>query len=84
MRYERSFAVTGRLETLLDLIRTGQYSTPVIATKLVVCEQTIYRDVLFLKQRGHPIRSRKISGRWVYELLSESDSGKEKKGASGS
>jgi DeoR/GlpR family transcriptional regulator of sugar metabolism len=84
MRYERSLAVTGRLESLLELIRTGHYSTPAIAVKLAVCEQTVYRDVLFLKQRGYSIRSRKLASGWAYQLLDEPSVGKEKKGASGS
>ncbi len=73
MRYERSLAVTTRLECLLDLIREGSYSTPALAAKLQVCDQTIYRDILFLRQRGHKIRSRKLSSGWIYELLDSPD-----------
>lgn len=69
MRYERSLGVTSRLESLLDLIREGSYSTPSLAAKLQVCDQTIYRDILFLRQRGYKIRSRRLSNGWVYELL---------------
>jgi biotin operon repressor len=83
MRYERSLAIAGRLDSLLELIRTGAYSTPTIAAKLGVCEQTIYRDILFLKQRGHSIRSRRIAGGWAYELLGGPDTGKNEEGASG-
>ena len=80
MRYERALAVTNRLENLLDLIRAGSYSTPAIAAKLQVCDQTIYRDVLFLKQRGYKIRSRRLSDGWVYELLGEPEAGRAGKG----
>lgn len=69
MRYERSLAVAGRLESLLELVRAGGYSTPAIAAKLEVCDQTVYRDILFLKQRGYQIRSRKHSNGWAYELI---------------
>lgn len=73
MRYERSLAVTSRLDSLLDLIREGSYSTPALAAKLQVCDQTIYRDILFLRQRGHNIRSRRLSSGWIYELLDGPD-----------
>lgn len=69
MRYERSLAVASRLESLLELVRAGGYSTPAIAAKLEVCDQTVYRDILFLKQRGYRIRSRKHSSGWAYELV---------------
>ncbi|MHC5540637.1 HTH domain-containing protein [Singulisphaera rosea] len=81
MRYERSLAVAGRLESLLELVRAGGYSTPAIAAKLEVCDQTVYRDILFLKQRGYKIRSRKHSSGWAYELFDEPGTGTETKGA---
>lgn len=84
MRYERSLAVAGRLESLLELIRAGTFSTPMIASRLQVCEQTVYRDVLSLKQRGYKIRSRRLSDGWAYQLLGEPDSGLVSKGAEGS
>ena len=34
-------------------------------------EQTVYRDVLFLKQRGYLIRSVKHSAGWAYQLRDE-------------
>ncbi len=39
--------------------------------KLGVSEQTVYRDVLFLKQRGYVIRAVKHSAGWAYQLLDE-------------
>ena len=85
MRYERALGVASRLERLLDLVRTGNYSTPAIATKLAVCEQTVYRDILHLKQRGYSIRARKLAGGWAYQLLGEPGKGPgdEGKGSSG-
>ena len=80
MRYERSLAVTNRLECLLDLIREGSYSTPALADKLQVCDQTIYRDILFLRQRGYKIRSRRLSNGWIYELLDGAESHPSKQG----
>jgi predicted DNA-binding transcriptional regulator YafY len=75
MRYERLLGVTSRLESLLDLIREGSYSTPSLAAKLQVCDQTIYRDILFLRQRGYRIRSRRLSNGWIYELLDSPEAG---------
>jgi DeoR/GlpR family transcriptional regulator of sugar metabolism len=71
MRYERSFAIAGRHGKLIELIRTGEFSTPALAEKLSVSEQTVYRDVLFLKQRGYVIRAVKHSAGWAYHLLAE-------------
>lgn len=83
MRYERSLAVAGRLDSLLKLIRSGAYSTPALAVKLGVCEQTVYRDILSLKQRGYMIQSRKLTTGWAYQLLGGPDAGNNKEGASG-
>ena len=75
MRYERSLAVAGRLEKLIELVRAGCYSSPGLAKSLCVSEQTIYRDVLFLKRRGYDIRrAAKHATGWAYHLLAEPDS----------
>ena len=79
MRYHRSLAVTKRLADLLALIRRGGYSSSDIAQELGVSEQTIYRDILFLKQQGHPIRSVKLSSQWAYQLVGKSVSGPKSK-----
>jgi predicted DNA-binding transcriptional regulator YafY len=71
MRYERSLAIAGRHQKLIDLIRSGEFSSPCLAKKLKVSEQTIYRDVDFLKQRGFAIRSEKHCKGWAYHLLAE-------------
>ena len=71
MRYQRSMAIAGRHGTLIELIRTGEFSTPALAAKLNVSEQTVYRDVLFLKQRGYAIRAIRRSGGWAYQLRNE-------------
>ena len=83
MRYERSLAVANRLESILELAREGGYSTPAIAARLEVCDQTVYRDILFLKQQGHKIRSRKHSSGWAYELSVDSSSRNVEGGATG-
>lgn len=84
MRYDRSLAVADRLDTLVELIRTGAYSTPTLAKKLHVSEQTVYRDILSLKQRGYTIRSTKQSAGWAYRLDAEPAKAVQGKGSSGS
>jgi biotin operon repressor len=71
MRYERSLAIANRHDKLIDLIRSGEFSSPELAEKLDVSEQTIYRDIDFLKQRGYSIRSEKHADGWAYHLLAE-------------
>lgn len=71
MRYERSFAIAGRHARLIELIRLGGFSSRGLAKKLKVSEQTVYRDIDFLKQRGYSIRSEKHSDGWAYHLLAE-------------
>ena len=71
MRYERSLAIANRHDRLVDLIRSGEFSSPDLATKLNVSEQTIYRDIDFLKQRGYAVRSEKHADGWAYHLLAE-------------
>ncbi len=71
MRYERSLAIAGRHERLMELIHSGDFSSPDLAEKLEVSEQTIYRDIDFLKERGHSIRSVRLSTGWAYRLFGE-------------
>ena len=71
MRYERALAISERHERLIELIRSGEFSTPTLAEKLVVSEQTIYRDIDFLKKCGFSIQSQKHSNAWAYHLLAE-------------
>jgi DeoR/GlpR family transcriptional regulator of sugar metabolism len=68
MRYERSTAITKRHQELLALIVEGIYSSPRLAEELGVSEQTVYRDVLFLKRQGYRIKSVRLSTNWAYRL----------------
>jgi biotin operon repressor len=79
MRYERALAIADRHDRLIKLIQSGDYSSYDLAEQLGVSEQTIYRDIDFLKQRGFAIRSEKHSDGWAYHLLAESAS--DEKGA---
>jgi biotin operon repressor len=69
MRYDRGLAISRRHEELLSLVRSGAYSSEVLAEKLGVSPPTIYRDVLFLKRQGHPIESVRLSAKWAYRLV---------------
>lgn len=71
MRYERVLAISERHERLIELIRTGAFSTPALSEKLHVSEQTIYRDIDYLKKHGYLIRSQKHVDGWAYHLHSE-------------
>jgi predicted DNA-binding transcriptional regulator YafY len=71
MRYRRSMAIASRHGKLIELIRTGEFSSRDLAAKLRVSEQTIYRDIDFLKHRDYSIRSEKHADGWAYHLLAE-------------
>lgn len=66
MRYERSLAVTKRLDDLLALVQAGVYSSSMLAEKLGVSEQTVYRDIRCLKQQGYAIRAVRLGLQWAY------------------
>ncbi len=68
MLYQRSFEIEHRLETVLDLIRTGQYSTPMLAQQLGVSIPTVSRYVSALRQRGYDICAERIGNGWRYSL----------------
>lgn len=68
MLYERSLAIERRLEDVLDLVRSGRYSTPAIAEKLGVSVPTVSRDVTALRERGHEIRAERRGESWRYVL----------------
>jgi len=80
MRYARSLAIAKRLKDLLALIKRGSYSSPSLAEKLHVSEQTVYRDVLCLKRQGHPIRAVKKSAGWAYQLVPNGTKGDRRNG----
>lgn len=68
MLYERSLTIERRLHEVLELIRTGRYSTPAIAEKLGVSVPTISRDLSALRERGHDIRAERREGSWRFML----------------
>lgn len=72
MQYERSLGIEMRLQALLRLIRSGRYSTPMLAKQLGVSIPTVSRDLIALREHGHEIRSARKNGRWQYILISAS------------
>ena len=71
MIYQQSQEIESRLSRLLDLIRTGRYSTPALATALNVSMPTVSRCIHALRRRGHPIQAVRDGSRWRYKIASE-------------
>ena len=71
MPFERSLEIERRLDDVLRLIRTGRYSTPLLAEEVGVSIPTISRCVTALRLRGHGIRAEKHEDGWRYVLVSK-------------
>lgn len=69
MLYARSLEIEQRLDHVLQLIRTGRYSTPMLAEEVGVSIPTISRCVCALRERGHNIRSEKHGTNWCYVFV---------------
>jgi predicted DNA-binding transcriptional regulator YafY len=82
MRYERSLAIANRHDRVIEMISSGGFSSSDLAKELEVSEQTIYRDIDFLKQRGYSIRSEKHADGWAYHLLAKPATVSNRKGSS--
>jgi biotin operon repressor len=72
MLYQRSLDIERRLATVLRLIRSGGYSTPMIAEELGISIPTVSRDVTALRERGHNIRSQRKGEGWRFGLVQNS------------
>ena len=70
MRYQRSLEIEQRLQTVLELIQAGRYSTPGLAAEVGVSIPTISRCVEALRERGHDIRAIRGADGWRYVLKS--------------
>jgi biotin operon repressor len=68
MPFERSLEIERRLDDVLRLIRTGRFSTPLLAEKVGVSIPTISRCVTALRERGHDIRAEKHEWSWRYKI----------------
>lgn len=71
MVYQRSYEIESRLENLLQLIKTGRYSTPQLAAVLHVSHPTVSRCISALRQRGYMIESVKGPQGWAYKLTED-------------
>jgi len=68
MLYQRSMDIEQRLAAVLRLVRSGGYSTPMIAVELGISIPTVSRAVTALRERGHDIRSERKGDGWRYVL----------------
>lgn len=71
MRYQQAIEIHERLETVLHLIETGEYSTPALADEVGVSIPTISRIVATLRQRGYDIHAKRTNKGWRYVLEQE-------------
>lgn len=69
MRYQLALEIHERIEEVLRLIKTGEYSTPALAEAVGVSIPTISRIVAALREMGHDIRSEKHGDCWRYILV---------------
>lgn len=82
MPFERSLEIERRLDDVLRLIRTGRFSTPLLAEEVGVSIPTISRCVTALRIRGHDIRAERHEDGWRYVFVG--NDGPEKKRATAS
>lgn len=75
MPYHRSLAIESRMDRLLSLIRTDNYSTPALAEKLGVSVPTVSRCIRALRDRGYTIEARRVADGWSYRWAGESADG---------
>jgi len=76
MPFERSLEIERRLDDVLRLIRTGRFSTPMLAEEVGVSIPTISRCVTALRLRGNDIRAERLDGGWRYVIVcTDSSSG---------
>jgi biotin operon repressor len=68
MRYQQSIAIHDRIEEVLRLIGTGDYSTPALADEVGVSIPTISRIVATLREQGHNIHAERTAKGWRYVL----------------
>lgn len=68
MRYQLALEIHERIEEVLRLIKTGEFSTPALAEAVGVSIPTISRIVATLRERGHNIHAERTSKGWRYVL----------------
>ena len=78
MPFERSFEIERRLDDVLRLIRTGRFSTPMLAEEIGVSIPTISRCVTALRVRGYDIQSLRGTNGWYYALKTEDEAAQQR------
>lgn len=68
MPFERSLEIERRLDEVLRLIRTGRFSTRMLAEAIGVSIPTISRCVMALRVRGYDIKAERQAKEWRYVL----------------
>ena len=71
MRYQLALDIHERLEAVLRLIQTGEYSTPALAEQIGVSIPTISRIVATLREMGHDIVAVRHDGGWRFKTTSK-------------
>jgi predicted DNA-binding transcriptional regulator YafY len=79
MRYQQTIAIHDRIEEVLRLITTGEYSTPALAEEVGVSIPTISRIVAALRERGHDIQAERTNKGWRYVLSQRTVPGRKAK-----
>ncbi|RLT21034.1 MAG: hypothetical protein DWI28_00180 [Planctomycetota bacterium] len=69
MSSERSLEIECRLDDVFRLIRTGRFSTPMLAEEVSI--PTISRCVTALRLRGHDINAVKTTRGWRFVLANK-------------
>lgn len=75
MPYEQMNTIAERHVRLLELIRTSALSCRGLAERLEVSEQTVYRDIDFLRNSGHEITAGRSDRGWAYCVRHRSEPG---------
>ncbi len=68
MAYRQSQEIEMRLRKMLRLMRTGRYSTRLLAEELGVSIPTISRCIGALRSRGYEIQPVKTGRHWCYVI----------------
>src|SRR5258708_5005449 len=71
MHYQHTLEIHERIEVVLRLIATGQYSTPALAKEVGVSIPTISRIVAALRNKGHDIRAERHPEGWRYVTVAK-------------
>lgn len=79
MRYEQLSEISSRHNRLIEMVREGEHSTPYISSRLGVSEQTVYRDIDYLRKSGVAIKAVRIDRVWAYRIEEADTSGDERK-----